>query len=340
MQASRIKLMEFYIQWHILERCNLRCRHCYQSSFSFSELSDGTIMNIAKTIKNTLSKWRRHGHISLTGGEPFIRKDLIFKLLEFFESSNSISKIVILTNGTLIQEDDIKQLKSFKKLKEIQVSLDGGDAGSNDAIRGKGIFDKVIETLKLLKVNNLTVSIMFTLHRKNLDQVSKIIDLSNKIGVDALKIERITPISKVPISEFWIEPLELKRIYEYIHKEKGIRSLSSLEIRTHRPLWGLIDYNINGFCPVGFGMLTLLHDGTILPCRRLPIPIGNILTDGLYKVWYTSGLLWELRNRNNLKGKCSNCEYLYKCSGCRAIAFAVLGDYMAEDPQCWKEGNN
>ncbi|MCG2778337.1 MAG: SPASM domain-containing protein, partial [Desulfobacterales bacterium] len=82
--------------------------------------------------------------------------------------------------------------------------------------------------------------------------------------------------------------------------------------------------------------LTIMHDGTIYPCRRLPTPIGNALTDSFFKVWYTSEVLWNVRNHNNIKGKCADCELIPVCRGCRAMAYALTGDYLAEDPQCWK----
>jgi len=326
---------EFYIQWHIMERCNLRCIHCYQDNFSSPDMPDKKILEIAKIIDKTLSMWQQKGRISLTGGEPFLRADLLINLLDFFESSNNVYWVAILTNGTLITEKYAEQLKRYKKLREVQISLDGATAESNDAIRGKGTFNKIVKTIKMLKQYGFTISIMFTLHKRNKDQVPQIIELANNIGVDALKIERITPPSKDTLNNFWIEPTELKEIYEYIFQEKK-RLKNSLQIRTSRPLWVLINDNLGGFCPAGFGSLTILHDGTVLPCRRLPIPIGNIFTEGLYKIWYTSKVLWQLRDKKQLKGKCKNCEYLNKCGGCRAIAYAITGDFMAEDPQCFR----
>jgi radical SAM protein with 4Fe4S-binding SPASM domain len=110
-------------------------------------------------------------------------------------------------------------------------------------------------------------------------------------------------------------------------------------ILLYRPLFALLnghDPTVGAMCSAGTNALTIMHDGTILPCRRLPIPIGNALTDSFYKVWYTSKTLWDIRNPENIKGKCSGCDLLAACRGCRALAYTVTGDYLAEDPQCWK----
>ena len=177
---------------------------------------------------------------------------------------------------------------------------------------------------------------MFTLHKENKDEAIPMLELAEKLGVDAITIERITPMNKNDIDRFYLEPDELQEIYNNIYIKKiEIEKISNLKIRVSRPLWTLIDSNLGGFCPAGLTSLAILHDGTVLPCRRLEVPIGNILEYGLFKIWYTSPVLWRLRNKNNLLGKCNNCKYLHACGGCRAIAYTVNGDYMAEDPQCW-----
>jgi len=330
----------FYIQWHFIERCNLRCSHCYQQDYKFEEFEEEKLLQIAHVLENTMEKWQRKSRISLTGGEPFLRKDLLLKLLDFFEASNPFYRVGILTNGTLIDEEIIRQMKPFSKLQEIQVSLDGAGPDSHDAIRGKGSFFKAIDGLKLLKKKGFTCSIMFTLHKQNQEEVQGIIDLSLNLGIDYLTIERMVPRGKEDMAAFFLEPEELKQIYEAIYRRKlEVEKKGKLKIRVSRPLWGLIDKNLGGFCPAGFTSLALLHDGTVLPCRRLEIPIGNILDDGLYKIWYTSEVLWKLRNKKKPGGKCSTCELLGNCGGCRAIAYSINGDFTAPDLQCWKEEN-
>jgi len=328
----------FYFQWHFISRCNMRCRHCYQKEYEFKEFDEGILLKIAAILEHTLKKWNRSGRVSLTGGEPFLRKDLLLKLLNFFESSTTFYWIGILSNGTLIDEDIADRMKRFSKLKEIQVSLDGAVPGTHDALREKGSFMKAVEALKLLKQKGFTVSIMFTLHKQNRDEVMKMIDLAEALPVDYLTIERMVPRGKRDMDKFFLEPKELKEIYEAVYRRKlEIEKKGKLKIRVSRPLWGLIDKNIGGFCPAGFTSLAVLHDGTVLPCRRLEIPIGNILDDGLYKIWYTSEVLWKLRNKKLPGEKCSACELLGNCGGCRAVAYTVSGDFTAQDPQCWKE---
>ncbi len=90
-------------------------------------------------------------------------------------------------------------------------------------------------------------------------------------------------------------------------------------------------------CSIGLDGICILPDATVLACRRLPIPIGNLKRDSLEKIWFTSDLLWQIADKRNLNGKCNSCEFITRCGGCRAIAYAYTGDYLATDPQCWKD---
>jgi radical SAM protein with 4Fe4S-binding SPASM domain len=74
-------------------------------------------------------------------------------------------------------------------------------------------------------------------------------------------------------------------------------------------------------------------DGVVTPCPYLPIELGSIRKNSLRRIWDTSEVLKKLRNPV-FKGRCGRCEFAAACGGCRARAFAVQGDYMAEDPWC------
>ena len=70
---------EFYFQWHITEKCNLRCKHCYHNNYSSNnELSIVELKLIADKIDDAVRKWGKIGTLSITGGEPFVAKEKIF----------------------------------------------------------------------------------------------------------------------------------------------------------------------------------------------------------------------------------------------------------------------
>lgn len=344
-------LDEFYFQWHINERCNLRCIHCYQEGYNINhELSLDQLKKIADKIFLTLKKWNNRGKIALTGGEPFLKKEL-FPLMEYLEQNENIYKIGILTNGTLIDEKIADRLKSFHKLDYIQVSLDGASEETNDFIRGKGSYKKAVDSLRLLHKKGINTHLMFTVHKRNLQEVSLLIDLAIKEQIDTLTIERFVPEGKgAEVKNWFLTKDEVHKLYQDVSQRSDLeyQKGTPLKILKYRTLWVNIDperakttdvpmeIDLGAMCSIGIDSLTLLPDATVLPCRRLPIPIGNLKNDSIFKIWYTSDLLWKIRNKNNLKDKCNGCDLIHRCSGCRAIAYAVTGDYLAEDPQCWK----
>jgi radical SAM protein with 4Fe4S-binding SPASM domain len=139
----------------------------------------------------------------------------------------------------------------------------------------------------------------------------------------------------------------LKKVYETIFSLKT----PGLEIVTGDPIASQLSEEMpentdslfpEGGCAAGVSGLTLLPDGTITPCRRIGIPVGNILRDSLRDIWVTSNVLNALRDKKAYKGKCGTCKRWSICRGCRAIAYAYSlsqgrNDFLEEDPQCFVE---
>jgi len=205
----------FYFQWHITNKCNLRCSHCYQNNYTNSlDMSIQELKDIANKLFPILSKWKKKGDISITGGEPFIRKDL-FPFLEYLDSSQEISHLHILSNGTLITDEVIEGLKKFTKLDSIQISLDGSYPETHDRIRGPGNFDKAIKGIRILISNGMDVKIMYTLQRCNMKDIPSLIDLAIKEKISGLTIERLVPMgSSKDMRDFVLSPEELIDIFQ------------------------------------------------------------------------------------------------------------------------------
>lgn len=343
---------DFGFQWHITDRCNLRCTHCYQEDYSDSnEPSLDDLRQVADEIIKTLSTWNKKGDIALTGGEPFLKRD-IFPLIDYLESFDEIVSIDLLSNGTLIDESTADKIVECSKIRCVQISLDGATPKVNNSIRGEGTYERAISAIRLLKSRSIPVNVMFTLQRQNIKDIPALINLAISEGILGLTIERFVPIgSGSNMCNEMCTPEEIRNAFEYISTR--IENLRNDGVQTHisqsRPLWVLCNRavtqldineacttNNGGICSIGLDGLCILPDSTILACRRLPIPIGNLKRDSLLNIWHTSDLLYQIADKRNLKGKCNSCEYLLQCSGCRAIAYSCTGDYLAEDSQCWK----
>ena len=329
---------EFYFQWHLTERCNRACRHCYQDGSPTSELGLNDLFTIVDLMEGAVNKWETTGTLSLTGGEPFLRKDDLHTLMDRIDRSDALAYYDILTNGSLITRDEAMALTRHPKLRRVQVSLEGATAKTNDAVRGAGSFEATLNAIRRLRDAGIDVSVMSTISRLNHQEVPDLIELAGREGVATLALERLIPEGTgEELSDQVLSADELHDLYQLVY------SLATdnppVRVLMYRPLFALIapeDHTVGALCSAGNNALTIMPDGTVYPCRRLPIPIGNVLTDGFFKIWYDSEVLWRIRNPKNLSGKCNNCSLLTQCRGCRAMAYFTTGDYMAEDPQCWK----
>ena len=87
-------------------------------------------------------------------------------------------------------------------------------------------------------------------------------------------------------------------------------------------------------CLAGTGVCFISHEGEVYPCGYLPVIAGDLRKQTFSDIWENSQVFHELRDTNNLKGKCGCCEFRNVCMGCRARAYAATGDFMDEEPFC------
>ncbi len=87
-------------------------------------------------------------------------------------------------------------------------------------------------------------------------------------------------------------------------------------------------------CLAGTGVCFISHEGEVFPCGYLPVIAGDLRKQRFADIWQNSAVFNELRDTENLKGKCGCCEFRNVCMGCRARAFAATGDYLSEEPFC------
>jgi len=333
---------DFFIQVHLTERCNLRCKHCYQENQT-SELSLEEWKKFFVYCKELIGEWQAQYDIEipllikLTGGEPFLREDF-FDIVEFL-NENDIEPY-ILTNGTLIDENMIAKLKELK-FNGFQISIEGNKI-THDGIRGEGTFTKVKEAVRLLRRENFKVFLKTTISRLNYKNLDDLIDIAKDWEVDGLGFSRLVPIGKGSVlQDNMLSSSELKDFYLNL-KSKNI---ASFDLLVEDPLGvSVLDsefkdkINTVGGCSAGFSSITVMSDGTIVPCRRMPIPLGNILTDDLREIWSDNEILLSLRVKNVYKNGCNNCLYWNICRGCRAIAYSLSKErdgWLDKDSQCF-----
>lgn len=343
--TAKNAIKDFFVQWHLTERCNLRCTHCYQTGERRAEMELSGIRETAVEVSDMVKRWSEaYGltfspSFNVTGGEPLLRSDLFHILVGLKEQP---FEIYLLSNGTLIRREEAKKLAGL--VDGVQISIEGPEA-IHDAIRGGGMFRSAVKGVECLLSRNVVVHLNVTLSAINVDHLEELLSFARSLGVQRVGFSRLVPHGKgeALIGEM-LTPERVREAYGMLAAWSNEKTLtgtgdpvaSAMEIDNEADC-GDVPF---GGCAAGISGLTLLPDGTITPCRRLPIPIGNVTRNSIRQVWAESPVLDKLRTRSRYTGRCGRCTRWAACRGCRAIAYAYArsrgrNDFLGDDPQCF-----
>jgi heme b synthase len=334
------------IAWEVTRSCNLSCVHCRASSEYGPYEGELTINECFKLVDDIASFSKPV--IILTGGEPLMRED-IFDIASYVDKKGL--RVVLATNGTMVTDDiAVKMLESG--IKRVSISIDGLDAERHDAFRGvSGAFEKAMAGIAAMKKAGLEFQINTTVTQVNLDQLEDILDLVVRLGAAAHHIFLLVPTGRgKEMAEEEITSLDYEKTLNWFYEEslncqiqlKATCAPHYFRIfyqrRKERPAEsreerGSLNTMTRG-CMGGVSFCFISHTGQIQPCGYLEIDCGQLKEKGFEDVWNNSFIFRNLRNLSVYKGKCGRCEFLKVCGGCRARAYEVTGDYLAEEPFC------
>lgn len=222
MRKNKLNLLIFFVT----SRCNSRCKTC----FYFDKINKNDDLGFEE-IERISVKTPPFDEILLSGGEPFLREDLV-DIIGLFIKNNGIKAVVIPTNGILPEKIKTTVLNIIDNYPNLNIlisfSLDGAE-GTNDRIRGiRGAFQKTIESIKsiqkLLNVYpQLSININTVICFDNFQQIPKLIEFLEKNNLKTIghSFEIIrgnvfdSSIKQIPVDE-------LRKIYNKIlsYKEK------------------------------------------------------------------------------------------------------------------------
>lgn len=340
----------FTLQWHVTAKCDQRCKHCYLFDKSYkkeieNELSYQECIKVIDDFERTLKVWNIKGRISFSGGDPLLRKDFL-KLAGYARKKNI--DIVILGNPYHINNKTARKLKKLG-ISRYQISIDGMQK-KHDFFRRPGSFKDSVRALKCLKKHKIKTAVMFTLSKANAEELIKVIRFVSKLGVDEFDFSRFVPVGEnkdfssiIKGKEYEKLLLSVAKEYEEL-KKQGVKT----KFGSKESLWKLLYYGLGklkkfpedkktifGGCSLGSRGLTILADGTVYACRRLPIKIGKVPEQSIRDIFLNSRVLKKLRNLNNYE-KCKNCKLRQFCRGCPAVAYSLKNNQFAPDSSCWK----
>ncbi len=318
------------LTWELTYACNLQCVHCLSSSGQRDERELST--EEAKKILDDLRDLQVF-YINIGGGEPMVRRDF-FELLEY-SVANGIG-VKFSTNGAFIDEEKARRLAAMDYL-DIQISLDGVDAATNDAVRGEGSYDMAIRAMENLKAANFgqfKISVVVTRH--NVSQLDQFKALADHYGAQ-LRITRLRPAGRGADTWHELHPTngQQREIYNWLlkHGENVLTGDSFFHLNA-------LGESLPGLNMCGAGRVVCLIDpiGDVYACPFVihdEFKAGNVRDEGGFaKVWKQSDLFLSLREPQSA-GACASCGAFDACQGgCMAAKFFTGLPLDGPDPEC------
>ena len=323
----------FVLQWHLSEACNLKCKHCYQEDHIPVSLKYDELLDILDQYKELLKKLKVKGHINITGGEPLC-SPYFFHILDKFKEDKDLYSFSILTNGTLITDEIAKKIKSYNP-EYVQVSLEGNKR-INDYVRGKGVYKKVGLALDNLRKYNIYTSISFTATKLNYKYFPKVVRFAEKHKVNNVWSDRFIPFGSEYDKDFIMNKEETLEYLNIMKKERF--RLKHKKSNTNVSMYRALQFQpVNDFpysCSAGKTLLTVMENGDLVPCRRMPIVVGNLLKDNMYDLYKNNKVLKDLQ-KDLIPDDCKDCEHASLCKGgLKCLTYAILNDYNKKDVGC------
>jgi mycofactocin radical SAM maturase len=316
------------LTWELTYACNLACTHCLSSSGRRdpNELSTAE----AKALIDEIAAMQIF-YINIGGGEPMIRRDF-FELVE--HAVNQHVGVKFSTNGTRIDETAARRLANIDYL-DIQVSIDGVDATTNDGIRGAGSYDcarRAMDNLQAADFGQFKISVVMT--RDSIEQLDEFESLAAHYGAE-LRLTRLRPSGRgVDVWETLHPTLEQnRRLYKWLLERPNVLTGDSF---FHLSAFG---EPLSGLNLCGAGRVVCLIDpvGDVYACPFViheKFRAGNVRAVGFRDVWQHSDLFRTLREPGNV-GACTSCGSYDACrGGCMAAKFFTGLEMSDPDPEC------
>jgi radical SAM protein len=357
------------VAWESTVACNLACVHCRASAQTTPEPDELTTQEVFGLI-DQLAEFSRPIFV-ISGGEPLMRPD-IYDIAAY--GTRQGLRVAVSPNGTLLSAEAVGNLiKAGVKRISVSIDGSTA-ARHDAIRGVPGAFDGAMEGLNRCRVAGLGFQLNTTVMRQTREDLAAVRDLAVRIGAEAWHVFMLVPTgrgkvddevspeeyeaildeiltmtrnSRIPI-RVTCGPHFQRIVAQNQRLDRGQPNLVGPSNRggsqsqpgdNGRPAAGRVrhpgslDHTTRG-CLAGDGYCFISYRGDITPCGYFPVVAGNIRQQPFQEIYLDSDLFRSLRDLEGYGGKCGVCEFLRVCGGCRARAYSLTGDYLAEEPYC------
>jgi MoaA/NifB/PqqE/SkfB family radical SAM enzyme len=270
-------------------RCNLRCAHCYADAgpADAGELS-------TEELRGLLDQVAELQTLSVTvgsGGEAMLRPDLL-DILAYGRGKGLLMFLV--TNGLLLTPEIAQRLKELRVV--VSVSLDGASAEAHNAVRGHPqAFEQAIAALKLLKATGCVTAVNLTLNKRNYHEMPRFLALVRSLGLKYVSVNRMIPVGRgAANAHLLMNGAEFKQAVHDLRAHIGpdlvMSSQDPILDRAFKTVTRAAGEQRTGIemvyaCTAGLTSFAVKANGDVVPCRMIPVPVGNVREASLQAIW-------------------------------------------------------
>ena len=318
------------ITWEATRRCNLNCIHCGSPPEDVNlkeELSTEEVISAFEQIANDfdMSQFR---HINITGGEPFVRKDLL-DILKAISKYPFYRNIDIQTNGIFIGDhpEVLDELKKYG-VTGIGVSIDGFELTHDNFRRKKGAFRKAVKAARLSVEKGYVVTVSMVVHAKNINELPSFFKyVKQEIKPRVFRVMFIEPIGRVSFdSEYLLSSEQFSQVINFLREEYKKSCVTYAD-----PKSTIVELGCGGWtgtelegtfrpfifhCIAGINNLGILYDGKLAACNNISRDFieGDLRKERIKDVW--ENRYQRYRNFKWKKiGPCTTCDQWEYCHG-------------------------
>jgi len=319
------------VQTELTPKCNNVCGYCYNSwrgnTQLESELNLKNHLKIAQEIVNN-----EVFETVLTGGEPLLRRDLLYPLANFYSKKNL--EISFNTNLILINSEDILKIKDSGIL-GVLGSLPSCDKETYNLITQTKNFEKAIKGIELLVNGKIPLAINMVVLKSNKHQVYETGKFIHNMGVHNFCGTPASPSKYLKKKDELLIPEILNTLDDLLRLQEDF----GMSVDIVEPLPRCITKEPKKYeqffkrdCAAGKLTAVISSSGNIRPCTHVPLEYGNILREGLSTLWKK---MQDWRNGSMTPNECGTCDETFICSmGCREVSKLKHDNYKTIDPWC------
>ena len=342
--------------WNFTNRCNLRCRHCYQDAAKAASQNELTPVEKLDVVDQLGAMYVPM--LALAGGEPTMSPDLLPVLRRAQQYGMHTT---VATNGTTMTERLAADLAAAG-VRYVEISLDSVDPARHDAFRGQeGMWQRSVAGMRtVVATPGLRLGVAMCVHQGNVHEVQAMLDFAIGLGAGCFAHFNFIPVGRgLKMVEGDLTPQQhedlLSLLNEYMQRGQigvistapqfGRVALAQSDDRSGRTACShagsgsgtkaRVVAKYLGGCGAGRTYICMEPAGDVTPCVYLPHRVmGNVRLKPIQQIFRESIYHQLLCDRDQRLHHCRTCAFKLYCGGCRARADAYFGQLHGGDPGC------